>query len=885
MDADSDGDTFVTYGTLLKQLEDDAPRKKPISIEDQTVHDEKGRRRFHGAFSGGFSAGYFNTVGSKEGWTPSTFVSSRNKRADQNVQRPEDYMDTEDLGEFGIAPKKITTTDDFASDEKDNRKRTIDSSSIIPGLSALDELVIPTRTPIGIRLLSKMGWKKGQGIGPKIKRKTKKKNESKTYGCAPPPDSSSADEDEDEYAVGHYFAPKDAETFLFKPKDDVHGIGYQGINPNTALLGTRESEEHFTLFEPKATHHVGKKGISGKAFGIGAFEDDDDDIYAQDHMSNYDRVLDGKDPTKSFGWTAPRHNRKGNIAVQTTHVSRVLEGFTLSDKQKPPNKIFSAVPLAADFKPFHRFNKIEQPARQVDKLGGRFSLSANQRASILGEEQLPGPSSIFDIISKEDKDKLKSNTSAVTSSVSMPTSVSTSRFSSSSTPLFTGNVSDFKPFVNDPEKQRRYEEYLHSRKSGIKDNDNSSGTMTEWEKELEKEEFARSAALYQPLRGMMASRFTSAKYSDDTDTVDVPKEAEGDKNEQVKAAEMKMFGKLTRDVLEWHPDRLLSKRFNIPDPYPGSSIIGLPTVKKDKFSVFNFLSSGWDTPSTSANQENSSQPLLALRAPPSTSTTVNLFSSIPVSIVTSQSPSVAESGVSSINSTEIKTIQNADSLERPPMDLFKAIFENTDSEEKSSENEDDEEEKASSSNPELQIEGRSMKTLLPGSQLNVTDQQLSNIFGSNALLENCDDKNKDSINKQSKDLSSETVDDNLNMNTQKTFGPALPPAYHKHSELTQGYFSYTNPDKNIERNSVKLRKDSVKVLQRRHKHKDKHKKAKKKKKHKHKHKSKHKSSQREPDTDTSSSDDDNEGRIDNTELLQRLKSLPNKRHRKASKLM
>lgn len=31
------------------------------------VKDEKGRKRFHGAFTGGFSAGYFNTVGSKEG--------------------------------------------------------------------------------------------------------------------------------------------------------------------------------------------------------------------------------------------------------------------------------------------------------------------------------------------------------------------------------------------------------------------------------------------------------------------------------------------------------------------------------------------------------------------------------------------------------------------------------------------------------------------------------------------------------------------------------------------------------------------------------------------------------------------------------------------------
>ena len=31
------------------------------------MRDEKGRRRLHGAFTGGFSAGYFNGVGSKEG--------------------------------------------------------------------------------------------------------------------------------------------------------------------------------------------------------------------------------------------------------------------------------------------------------------------------------------------------------------------------------------------------------------------------------------------------------------------------------------------------------------------------------------------------------------------------------------------------------------------------------------------------------------------------------------------------------------------------------------------------------------------------------------------------------------------------------------------------
>ena len=46
---------------------DEIPSKKPLQVEDMVVKDENGRRRFHGAFTGGFSAGYWNTVGSKEG--------------------------------------------------------------------------------------------------------------------------------------------------------------------------------------------------------------------------------------------------------------------------------------------------------------------------------------------------------------------------------------------------------------------------------------------------------------------------------------------------------------------------------------------------------------------------------------------------------------------------------------------------------------------------------------------------------------------------------------------------------------------------------------------------------------------------------------------------
>ncbi|KAI8612262.1 hypothetical protein BC830DRAFT_1067854, partial [Chytriomyces sp. MP71] len=59
----------------------------------------------------GFSAGYYNTVGSKEGWQPKTFQTSRSSRA-KFEQNPDDFMDEEDRAEIN-ASQKISTTDDF----------------------------------------------------------------------------------------------------------------------------------------------------------------------------------------------------------------------------------------------------------------------------------------------------------------------------------------------------------------------------------------------------------------------------------------------------------------------------------------------------------------------------------------------------------------------------------------------------------------------------------------------------------------------------------------------------------------------------------------------------------------------------------------------------
>ena len=49
-----------------------------------------------------------------------------------------------------------------------------------------------------------------------------------------------------------------------------------------------------------------------QAFGVGAFEEADDNIYGVDHMSNYDIELGGDTSTGLHGWTGPpKENTRG----------------------------------------------------------------------------------------------------------------------------------------------------------------------------------------------------------------------------------------------------------------------------------------------------------------------------------------------------------------------------------------------------------------------------------------------------------------------------------------------------------------------------------------------------------------------------------------------
>ena len=92
-------------------------RNNYLPVWQQEARDEKGKKRLHGAFTGGFSAGYYNSVGSKEGWTPSTFTSQKQSLTSQHNQQPiqkipQDFMDEEDMEEF-IGGNKVLVNEEY----------------------------------------------------------------------------------------------------------------------------------------------------------------------------------------------------------------------------------------------------------------------------------------------------------------------------------------------------------------------------------------------------------------------------------------------------------------------------------------------------------------------------------------------------------------------------------------------------------------------------------------------------------------------------------------------------------------------------------------------------------------------------------------------------
>lgn len=180
------------------------------------MKDDQGRRRFHGAFTGGYSAGYFNSVGSKEGWTPAAFSSSQGARAGVR-QSVEQFLDEDELEQYRKRhlqvrafmstdclcpavgspwfrpaasgrpslvhshatthstsppwplPQTTAAYDTFGATAAEASRRAVWEQAAtrpqaVPGLLP-EDVIAPVADSVGIQLLRRMGWRQGRGLG------------------------------------------------------------------------------------------------------------------------------------------------------------------------------------------------------------------------------------------------------------------------------------------------------------------------------------------------------------------------------------------------------------------------------------------------------------------------------------------------------------------------------------------------------------------------------------------------------------------------------------------------------------------------------------------------------------------------------------------------
>lgn len=421
--------------------------------------------------------------------------------------------------------------------------------------------------------------------------------------------------------AGATFAPDDAEELDHQTcKDNVFGLGYKPLCRDNILGRNRRDDwmqpGAFTIDDKTKNK---KMSIKGQAFGVGAFEEEDEDIYGHDDMSHYDFVLGGP-PNQNPKSVERKSKPTSHPGISLSEVTELLEGFVLSSNPLIVKHKHPLPELPCDFAPSHKPRRKRFTGRDFEQSGlGRHDLTSKDRQRILEgsatqnvvevrigvKGQPPPPMQPEQLIKVEQSDMEEQSIEDIVSETT-------------SSPLPT----NYKPFAKDEAKQKRYELFIRMKEKGIKNRfkEVQPSSFTEWEREREVEEFNRASQLYKPLNMTMSTRFVTSSLEEGTpllkdglnmnikkltssfaskfqsstltNILEETSNSEGlqevkpavvlpggvsavtgpalpaSDDPRVNAARAGMFGKLTLKVLEWHPDNLLCRRFNVPNPYP-----------------------------------------------------------------------------------------------------------------------------------------------------------------------------------------------------------------------------------------------------------------------------------------------------------------------------
>ena len=526
-------------------------------------------------------------------------------------------MDEEDLAEAEEA-RKLRTAESFGGLGSTEEERLQHDSFM--------DVFKTTGETMGVKLLKKMGWREGQGVGPKIRRKAQISDDQ--------------DRDGEGDQQMHLFAPENSEMISIIKKNDRKGLGFEGegklstahvaeSSPQTGDHGREDDENSAgfrTLGTPIKTNKkkVGRKG----GFGVGILNDngsDDEDPYHMGPQISYNRVIGGDKKNKkklesSRSSANPLLNSKpvfiskktgtakSNSTFRRCHDGRLpLDGFVLSSNNDPLSSILSQdgkyppPDIPRDWKSSKRPSDLTSSSpskayRSTATVAAASKLSPKSRAALLGETQLPGKS-VFDFLTPDARGRIAS----ATNNQNLPPALGeASKSSSSSQPKTLQSLipnldqetamtalgrgtAGWMPYAEDPAKRARYRTFLEIR-AGLRAEgslpDRPPGTTNdEWVVEMN--EFARAAQIFKPMTGTMATRFTSStsapklaadnvKLDSTTDSVGEPqlltKPVAKAKTPAEEAAAVGMYGPLTRSVENFYPTRLLCKRFNVQPP-------------------------------------------------------------------------------------------------------------------------------------------------------------------------------------------------------------------------------------------------------------------------------------------------------------------------------
>jgi G patch domain-containing protein 1 len=541
-----------------------------------------------------FDNSYFNSVGSKEGWTPSTFVSSRKDRAQKTQDgnkkqqlRPEDFMDEEDLAEREEA-QQLETQGAFAG----LGSKTEDGTS----KGMFSDMFKTTGETMGVKLLQRMGWRQGQGVGAKVKRRAQGDKTGDT----------------------HLFAPENTRMITFSKKTDKKGLGFAGEGSLDGLVGRNANDEDDDsdadariLSANRSKVLIKPKKLKKSSFGVGVLNDtgsDDEDPYAIGPSINYSKIIGGDKKKRKGGLVASTTTQRPTFTSSkkaTQRPANTLEGFRrCHDGRLPLNGfVLSTKPLLIlteirypppivpqDWKPKRATKFDVQPStfESTADAAKASSLDAKARSALLGEAPLPGKS-IFDFMTPAARDKLASasgrsnlpqargESAPAGFEASNPTATNRTLWDlipdldpqTASAALHRGH-SGWMPYSEDLDKRARYTAFLTLR-AGLSSTlppRPPTWSAEEWARELR--EFAQAAEVFKPISGLMATRFTSstAKPKLATDAPDAaPAEVPGKPADPAEeAAKVGMYGPLTREKHLFYPTRLLCKRFGIKPP-------------------------------------------------------------------------------------------------------------------------------------------------------------------------------------------------------------------------------------------------------------------------------------------------------------------------------